>query len=107
RPPMTEHLQRKCRALAIPDDAVRFVGRVERATLPEVYRSAAICVIPSLYENLPYPCLEPLASGCAVLASEAGGIPEIVTTEVDGLLVPPGNASALAAALGRLFADSA
>jgi glycosyltransferase involved in cell wall biosynthesis len=47
-----------------------------------------------------------MASGCAVVASHTGGIPEIVTTEVDGLLVAPGDSKALADGLRRLLTAS-
>src|SRR5207245_2588320 len=86
---MSDHLRRRLRDAGVPDAAVEFRGAVARTALPAVYRSAAVCVVPSLYENFPYTCLEAMASGCAVVASAAGGIPEIVTHEVDGLLVPP------------------
>jgi glycosyltransferase involved in cell wall biosynthesis len=100
---MTEHLQAALRRAGIAD-AVEFGGAVERPRLPSVYGRAAICVVPSQYENFPYTCLEAMASGCAVVASAVGGIPEIVTDGHDGLLVPPGEPAALAAALARLLA---
>lgn len=49
--------------------------------------------------------VEAMAAGCAVVAAAAGGPTEIVRPEVDGLLVPPGDPIALAAALDRLIAD--
>jgi glycosyltransferase involved in cell wall biosynthesis len=104
---MTTYLRRRSRELGLPDSAVEFTGRVDRFDLPGVYRAAAVCVIPSLYENFPYTCLEAMASGCAVVASDAGGIPEIVTNEVDGLLVQPGRPERLGAAILRLLGDSA
>jgi glycosyltransferase involved in cell wall biosynthesis len=61
--------------------------------------------VPSLYENFPYTCLEAMACGCAVIASAVGGIPEIITNEVDGVLVPPGSPEALAGAILRLLSD--
>ncbi|WP_067652220.1 glycosyltransferase family 4 protein [Nocardia harenae] len=51
--------------------------------------------------------VEAMRAGCAVLAADAGGPTEIVRPEVDGLLVPPGDPAALAAALDRLAADPA
>jgi glycosyltransferase involved in cell wall biosynthesis len=103
---MTTYLRGRSRELGLPDGAVHFTGRVDRFDLPGVYRDAAVCVIPSLYENFPYTCLEAMASGCAVVASDAGGIPEIVTNEVDGLLVQPGRPERLGAAILRLLGDS-
>jgi glycosyltransferase involved in cell wall biosynthesis len=104
---MTQHLRKRCHDLSLPEKTVRFLGPLARAALPEVYRSAAICIVPSLYENLPYTCLEAMGSGCAVVASDAGGIPEIVTADLDGLLVAPGDPVALARSLRRLLADPA
>ncbi|MFC8527385.1 glycosyltransferase family 4 protein [Nocardia sp. NPDC057227] len=51
--------------------------------------------------------VEAMRAGCAVLAADAGGPTEIVRPEVDGILVPPGDPAALAAALDRLAADPA
>ncbi len=50
--------------------------------------------------------LEAMACGCAVVATRAGGIPEIITDGVNGLLVPPGDAQALAKALARVAGDT-
>jgi glycosyltransferase involved in cell wall biosynthesis len=46
-----------------------------------------------------------MAAGCAVIASDAGGPSEIVTNEIDGLLVPPEDVEALGDAMRRLFSD--
>lgn len=89
----------------VPERAVEFTGPVDRATLPTAYARAAICVVPSLYENFPYTCLEAMACGCAVIASAVGGIPEIITNGVDGLLVPPRSPEALSEAILRLLSD--
>ena len=51
--------------------------------------------------------LEAMAMACPVVAVEAGGVPEIITDGLDGLLVPPGNALALAAVVYRLACDPA
>lgn len=75
---------------------------VEREALPRVYAGAAVAVVPSLYENFPYTCLEAMASGCAVIGSRVGGIPEIIEDGVDGLLVEPGSSEEVARAIVRL-----
>ena len=68
---------------------------------------ATVFACPSLYEPLGIVNLEAMACGTAVAGSRVGGIPEVVADGVNGLLVPPGDPGALAAALNRLVRDPA
>jgi glycosyltransferase involved in cell wall biosynthesis len=104
---MKTHLQKRLAAGGVSAKSVEFVGGVDRSELPAIYRSATVCVIPSLYENFPYTCLEAMACGCAVVGSRVGGIPEMVTDQTNGLVVPPRDADALAAAIVRVLTDQA
>ena len=104
---MTRHLRGVLGRAGVSEDRVTFLGYHERAALPDRYRAAAVCVVPSLYESFSYGCLEAMASGRPVIASAVGGIPEIVTDGEDGLLVPPGDAGALARAVSRVLGDPA
>ncbi len=65
------------------------------------------CVQPSNDEGLPNAVLEAMAAGVPVVATRVGGIPELLTDGVDGLLVDPGDPRALAAAISRLAGDEA
>lgn len=67
---------------------------------------ADVFALPSAAEACPLALLQAMASGLPVLASAAGGIPEIVRDGVDGLLVPTGDDAALGGALARLAADA-
>src|SRR5207244_10698868 len=80
-------------------------GRVDEATLDALYRGAAALAVPARSEGFGLPALEAMARGCPVVASDAGALPEVVGDA--GLLVPPGDADALAGALGRLLDDDA
>src|SRR5262249_21933640 len=62
-------------------------------------------VLPSLWEGLPNALLEAMAFGLSVIASEVDGVPEAVTHGETGLLVPPNDPGALAAALEAALAD--
>ena len=66
---------------------------------------ATVFACPSLYEPLGIVNLEAMACGTAVVASDVGGIPEVVTDGETGLLVPPDDPGALASALNSLLAD--
>jgi glycosyltransferase involved in cell wall biosynthesis len=64
-------------------------------------------VLSSRFEGLPIALLEAMATGVAPVATRVGGIPEVVTDGVDGLLVAPADPEALAGALERLLSDDA
>jgi glycosyltransferase involved in cell wall biosynthesis len=71
--------------------------------LPRFYALMDVFVHPSLHDGLPNALLEAMACGRPVVASTAGGIPDVVRDLVDGCLVPPGDPPALAAALAALL----
>jgi glycosyltransferase involved in cell wall biosynthesis len=82
--------------------AVRFLGT--RDDLDDLYGLVDFTVLPSLQEEFGVVLLESLALGKPVVATSVGGIPEIVTEET-GVLVPPADPGALAAAIGALAAN--
>jgi len=88
-------------------DAVTFLGWVPNSELPPYYRAAALSVIPSLEEGFGIPAAEAMGCSTPVVASDAGGLPEVVEHGVTGLVVPRGDSAALAEAIGSLLADPA
>ena len=76
-----------------------------RVDIPELLSEAAVTVLPSLSEGLSNSLLESMAAGVPVVAARVGGNPEVIEHGVTGLLVPPRDAAALAAATGRLLED--
>jgi len=78
-----------------------------RADVPEILRLCDLLVLPSRNEPFGRVLIEAMATGKAVVATCSGGAPEIVTREETGLLVPPEDPDALAAALVRLLEDEA
>ena len=85
---------------------VEYRGSVPRSRVLEAYRDARLAVVPSIWpEPLARTVLEALAAGVPLVASRSGGITDAVTDEDDGLLVPPGDAEALASAIARLWDD--
>ncbi len=88
-------------------DRITLAGFVEHAAVPAVLASVDVLVLPSAYEEMGSVLTEAMAAGLPVVASDVGGIPEVVRPGVTGLLVPPGDMGALAAALERLVTEPA
>jgi glycosyltransferase involved in cell wall biosynthesis len=75
----------------------------ERRDVPQILASSSIFVLSSRAEALPVSVLEAMAAGLPVVATRVGGVPELVVDGETGLLVPPADPRALAAALQRLL----
>jgi glycosyltransferase involved in cell wall biosynthesis len=86
---------------------VTFLGWVPNTALPPYYRAAAVSVIPSLEEGFGIPAAEAMGCEVPVVATDAGGLPEVVEHGVTGLVVPRGDSTALAGAIGSLLEDPA
>jgi glycosyltransferase involved in cell wall biosynthesis len=97
-------LRRQARELGVAH-LVEFAG-YQSPIWPEFAR-ADVVLVPSRVEPFGNVAVEGQASGAVVVASSVGGVPEIVTDDIDGLLVPTADPAALAAALHRLAADDA
>jgi len=88
------------------EDAMRFVPFTDDPlTVAHYYRAADLYLHPAHAENFPLAVLEAMACGTAVVASNAGGIPEMIEDGVSGLLFENGDAQALAAAACTLIRD--
>lgn len=98
--PDREALEEQARTAGLEHD-VSFLG--EREDVLNLVDDADIFVLSSRSEGLPMSVLEAMAGGKPVVASSVGGVPELVVDGVTGMLVPPGDASALADALRELI----
>jgi glycosyltransferase involved in cell wall biosynthesis len=84
-------------------ERVRFLGR--REDVPQLLAACDVFALPSLYEGSSLAVLEAMAAGIPVVSSAIGGTDELIEDGRSGLLVAPGDAAALAAALRRLLGD--
>jgi glycosyltransferase involved in cell wall biosynthesis len=100
--PLEAELRGTVRRLGL-GDAVTFLGRVPEPA--QVFERAEVVVVPSFGEGFGMVALDALERGRPVIASAVGGLPEIVADGRTGLLVPPGDAAALAAAIRELADD--
>jgi glycosyltransferase involved in cell wall biosynthesis len=87
------------------DRRIRFHGRVDDDDVVDLLNGADIYVSPSLGEGFGLAVLEAMEAGLPIVTSRAGALPELIAHEQTGLLVPPADTSALAAALLRLLLD--
>ncbi len=86
-------------------DNVLFTGF--QHNLGDWFGALDVFAFPSLYEGLGSVLLDAMQAGLPIIASDVGGIPEVVRHEANGLLVPPGDSAALARAILRLYEDRA
>lgn len=95
---------REVRSRMSHSEKIVFAGYREDAA--EIVAGADIAVVPSVWEEaFGLSALEPMAHGIPVIASSVGGLPEVVSHDETGLLVPPGDEEALAEALERLLVN--
>lgn len=97
-----QQLQGLAKTLGVVD---RIVFEGVREDIPDLLQAMDIFVLPSLSEGLPLAALEAMASGRPVVCSRVGGLAELVSHEETGLLVPPGDSTALAEGVLRLLSD--
>lgn len=109
--PLRPALERQIRRLGLRH--TELLGAATEATVARQLQWADVFAMPSIVdprtgqmEGIPVALMEAMAAGCAVVASHLSGIPELVWHEHNGLLVPPGDAAALAEALTRLQAPA-
>ncbi|MFY9382034.1 MAG: glycosyltransferase family 1 protein, partial [Eubacteriales bacterium] len=85
------------------ESRVHLVGHVDQERLQKLYKEAVLFVFPSKYEGFGFPCLEAMASGTPVIASNVTSIPEVVGK--DGRLVEPDDIDGLARAIVEMLQD--
>lgn len=102
--PERERLEGEVRSLGLAD-AVTFSGRLEPDAMARLYASAHVMLNPSTADNTPNSILEAWASGVAVVSTRVGGVPYLVNEGVDAVLVPPGDAGSMAAAVESVLAS--
>ncbi len=102
---MTPQLKKMAANLGIADK-MEFTGFIDNGKVPAELAAHDILVMPSLREGFGVSSLEASATGLPTIATNVGGIPEIVVDGKTGLLVPPGDVSALAEAIVRFAQDA-
>lgn len=106
--PLEEELRRRAAAAGVAG-SLHLLGAVSHADTPRYYGAADVVAVPSVHgprgnvDGLPNVLLEALASGRPVVASRVAGIPDVVRSGDNGILVEEGDAEGLGEALGRLL----
>lgn len=101
---MRGYLEQKRLQLKFPEN-ISFVEQLPRRQLVEYYQRSTVCVIPSIWENYPYVCLEAMACGKPVVASNIGGLKDMIADRESGILVSAGSSLELGQAIVSLLKD--
>ena len=109
--PQRQGLEAQVHALGL-EPHVRFLGSVENRQMPGWCARASVAIVPSVpskgvEEATSISAIEGQACGRPVVASDLGGLREVISHDVNGLLAPPGDATALADAVQRVLTDRA
>ncbi|RJP56310.1 MAG: glycosyltransferase [Candidatus Auribacter fodinae] len=94
-----ERLKQLCEEYGLCDK-INFAGF--KTEIRSFLEQADIFILPSLWEGLPVALMEAMAFGCACVATDVGGVPELISDRQNGLLVPPGDSQALRNAIDCL-----
>lgn len=95
-------VQRSLRELNI-ERHVRLLGWVDGEVKQRLLAQAAVFVLPSYVEGVPMGILEAMAHSVAVVATDVGGIPDVIDSSIEGLLVKPGDVQSLTYALAKVL----
>jgi L-malate glycosyltransferase len=87
------------------EDRIRFVGGVPKSSVGEHISQGDVFLNTTNVDNAPVSVLEALACGLGLVSTNVGGMPDLVADGEDGLLVPPDDAAAMAAAVRRLLGE--
>jgi glycosyltransferase involved in cell wall biosynthesis len=87
------------------EDALHVAARIDNLELVELYARSQVAVVPSLYDGVSFPAVQAMSCGVPLVATTGGALPEVAGDAA--LLVAPGDAGALAGAIGRLLDDDA
>jgi glycosyltransferase involved in cell wall biosynthesis len=105
QPKAKSAIPRRIEALGL-SGAVEFVSGVSTESIVDRYAEAELACVPSLYEGFSLPAVEAMACGVPVVGTTGGAVKEVIGRDQEtGLLVPPGDPSALAATLLRALAE--
>ena len=102
--PDRDEAEREASALGVAGD-IRFLGRLD--TVADILRGTDLFILPSQTESFGLAALEAMACGAVVVASRAGGLPEVITDGVDGILEAPGAVEAMGRRAIELLRDPA
>jgi glycogen synthase len=86
--------------------SVHYLGRLDLTDVRSCLSQSDIFVLPSLWENCPYACLEAMAAGRAIVSTNQGGMPELIRNGENGLLAHSGYPASYMACLERLIEDN-
>jgi glycosyltransferase involved in cell wall biosynthesis len=100
--PLDGTLKQRAGALGL-GDVIRFAGYIDQPDLPPWYRAADVFVLSSDFDNSPNVVLEAMASGLPVVATNVGGVADLLDAPSGGALVPKGDAAAMGAEIVSLL----
>jgi len=89
----------------VPVNSFLCLGYVDSADIPKLYNLSSVYVAPSFEDSLGIRILEAMSCGKAVVASQVGGVPEIISSGQNGIVVPPGESGKLAEEIVNLLED--
>jgi glycosyltransferase involved in cell wall biosynthesis len=89
------------------DDRFHVLGALDLADVRALLKRSDIFLLPSLWENCPYSCIEAMAAGLSIVSSDCGGMPELIAHRENGLLAHSGNAESFAQGIEELIEASA
>ncbi len=82
-----------------------YLGRLDQHMVRSCLRQSDIFLLPSLWENCPYSCLEAMAARCAIVSSDQGGMPELLQNGISGLLARNEDPASYISCLEKLIED--